>query len=166
MTNSPRMMIQLWPKIQSAIITASSPTSSPSPTQTQWQNEGTCLPWPNGCPNIRLSPANHWTSGGCDVLRITSTAIRGSDLHLYHGSVSGMQPGQTLGAWIYGWVVEKSGPQVTEAKAGDKGGCTRSASHVAAPADAGTITGPNSTRPTQWMLWGQPFGYTHLTGRW
>jgi ferritin-like metal-binding protein YciE len=34
-TNSPGMMTQLWPKIQSAIATASSPTSSPSPTQTQ-----------------------------------------------------------------------------------------------------------------------------------
>ncbi len=29
------------------------------------------------------------------ILRITSTAICGSDLHLYHGTVPGMQPGQT-----------------------------------------------------------------------
>jgi ferritin-like metal-binding protein YciE len=34
-TNSPGMMTQLWPKIQSAIATASSPTSTPSPTQSQ-----------------------------------------------------------------------------------------------------------------------------------
>jgi ferritin-like metal-binding protein YciE len=32
-TNSPGMMAQLWPKIQSAIATASSPTSSPTPAQ-------------------------------------------------------------------------------------------------------------------------------------
>jgi ferritin-like metal-binding protein YciE len=34
-TNSPGMMAQLWPKIQSAVATASSPTSTQSPTQSQ-----------------------------------------------------------------------------------------------------------------------------------
>ena len=34
-TNSPGMLAQLWPKIQSAIASASSPTSSPPPTQSQ-----------------------------------------------------------------------------------------------------------------------------------
>jgi ferritin-like metal-binding protein YciE len=34
-TNSPAMMAQLWPKMQSAIATASSPTSSISPSQSQ-----------------------------------------------------------------------------------------------------------------------------------
>lgn len=33
--------------------------------------------------------------------RVTSTVICGSDLHLYHGTVPGMQPGPTLGR-IYG----------------------------------------------------------------
>ena len=33
--HSPGMMAQLWPKIQSAVATASSPTSSPTPTQSQ-----------------------------------------------------------------------------------------------------------------------------------
>jgi len=34
-TNSPGMMAQLWPQIQAAIASASSPTSSPSPTESQ-----------------------------------------------------------------------------------------------------------------------------------
>jgi len=53
------------------------------------------------------------------VLRITSTAICGSDLHLYHGTVPGMQPGQTLGHEFMG-IVEEVGPHVTEVKVGDK----------------------------------------------
>ena len=53
------------------------------------------------------------------ILRITSTAICGSDLHLYHGTVPGMQPGQTLGHEFMG-IVEETGPLVTEVKVGDK----------------------------------------------
>jgi S-(hydroxymethyl)glutathione dehydrogenase / alcohol dehydrogenase len=53
------------------------------------------------------------------ILRITSTAICGSDLHLYHGTVPGMQPGQTLGHEFMG-IVEETGPLVTEVKEGDK----------------------------------------------
>jgi S-(hydroxymethyl)glutathione dehydrogenase/alcohol dehydrogenase len=53
------------------------------------------------------------------VLRVTSTAICGSDLHLYHGTVPGMQPGQTLGHEFMG-IVEEAGPHVTEVKKGDK----------------------------------------------
>jgi len=34
-TNSPGMMIQLWPQIQAAIASSSSPSSSSSPTQSQ-----------------------------------------------------------------------------------------------------------------------------------
>jgi S-(hydroxymethyl)glutathione dehydrogenase / alcohol dehydrogenase len=36
---------------------------------------------------------------------VTSTVICGSDLHLYHGTVPGMQPGQTLGHEFMGIVV-------------------------------------------------------------
>src|SRR5918911_2016756 len=53
------------------------------------------------------------------ILRITSTAICGSDLHLYHGTVPGMQPGQTLGHEFMG-IVEETGPEVHEVKVGDK----------------------------------------------
>ncbi len=53
------------------------------------------------------------------ILRVTSTAICGSDLHLYHGTVPGMQPGQTLGHEFMG-IVEEVGPNVHEVKTGDK----------------------------------------------
>jgi S-(hydroxymethyl)glutathione dehydrogenase/alcohol dehydrogenase len=53
------------------------------------------------------------------ILRITSTAICGSDLHLYHGTVPGMQPGQTLGHEFMG-IIEEVGPEVHEVKQGDR----------------------------------------------
>ena len=53
------------------------------------------------------------------ILRVTSTAICGSDLHLYHGTVPGRQPGQTLGHEFMG-IVEEAGPEVHEVQVGDK----------------------------------------------
>ena len=53
------------------------------------------------------------------ILRITSTAICGSDLHLYHGTVPGMQPGQTLGHEFMG-IIEEAGPEVHDVKVGDR----------------------------------------------
>lgn len=53
------------------------------------------------------------------ILKITNTAICGSDLHLFHGNVNGMEPGQTLGHEFMG-VVEKAGDRVTEVKKGDR----------------------------------------------
>jgi S-(hydroxymethyl)glutathione dehydrogenase/alcohol dehydrogenase len=53
------------------------------------------------------------------ILRVTSTALCGSDLHLYHGTVAGMEPGQTLGHEFMG-VIEEAGPEVQEVKVGDK----------------------------------------------
>ena len=53
------------------------------------------------------------------ILKITNTAICGSDLHLFHGNVNGMEPGQTLGHEFMG-VVEKAGDMVTEIKEGDR----------------------------------------------
>ncbi|MDQ4057357.1 MAG: alcohol dehydrogenase catalytic domain-containing protein [Thermoproteota archaeon] len=49
--------------------------------------------------------------------RVTSTVICGSDLHLYHDTVPGMQPGQTLGHEFMGIVVveeEETGPEIHE----------------------------------------------------
>jgi len=40
------------------------------------------------------------------ILKVTKTAICGSDLHLYHGTVKGMEPGQTLGHEFMGTVEE------------------------------------------------------------
>ncbi len=53
------------------------------------------------------------------VLKVTRTAICGSDLHLYHGTVKGMEPGQTLGHEFAG-VVDQVGDGVDEVKAGDR----------------------------------------------
>ena len=53
------------------------------------------------------------------ILRVTSTALCGSDLHLYHGTVQGMEPGQTLGHEFMG-IVEEKGSGVDELKIGDR----------------------------------------------
>lgn len=53
------------------------------------------------------------------ILSISSTAICGSDLHLYHGTVEGMEAGQTLGHEFMG-IVEEVGPEVHEVKVGDR----------------------------------------------
>jgi S-(hydroxymethyl)glutathione dehydrogenase/alcohol dehydrogenase len=53
------------------------------------------------------------------ILKVTKTAICGSDLHLFHGNVKGMEPGQTLGHEFVG-VVEKMGDRVEEVREGDR----------------------------------------------
>ena len=53
------------------------------------------------------------------ILKVTKTAICGSDLHLYHGTVEGMEPGQTLGHEFMG-IVEEVGTEVHEVKEGDR----------------------------------------------
>lgn len=53
------------------------------------------------------------------VLKITNTAICGSDLHLFHGNVKAMKPGQILGHEFTG-TIEKAGDRVTEVKEGDR----------------------------------------------
>src|SRR2546423_4746635 len=53
------------------------------------------------------------------ILRITSTAICGSDLHLYDGFIPAMAPGDILGHEFMGEVVEV-GHGVTNLKVGDR----------------------------------------------
>jgi len=53
------------------------------------------------------------------IVRITSTAICGSDLHLYNGYVPTMEKGDILGHEFMGEVVE-TGPGVKNLKAGDR----------------------------------------------
>lgn len=53
------------------------------------------------------------------VLRVTSTAICGSDLHLYRGKVPGLKEGDILGHEFMG-VVEEVGPAVKKLQRGDR----------------------------------------------
>jgi S-(hydroxymethyl)glutathione dehydrogenase/alcohol dehydrogenase len=53
------------------------------------------------------------------IVRVTTTAICGSDLHLYHGTVPGMETGQTVGHEFMG-IVEEVGAEVHEIQKGDR----------------------------------------------
>jgi threonine dehydrogenase-like Zn-dependent dehydrogenase len=53
------------------------------------------------------------------IVEITSTAICGSDLHLYDGYIPTMQPGDILGHEFMGRVVEL-GSEVQTLKVGDR----------------------------------------------
>lgn len=96
------------------------------------------------------------------ILRITSTALCGSDLHLYHGTVPGMQPGQTLGHEFMG-IIEEAGSEVYEVETGDRviipfniacGKCLWCRNNEWSQCDRG------NTRADM----GAAFGYTQLMG--
>jgi threonine dehydrogenase-like Zn-dependent dehydrogenase len=53
------------------------------------------------------------------LLRVTATAICGSDLHLYRGKVPGLKDGDILGHEFMG-IVEETGPDVRSVKRGDR----------------------------------------------
>jgi threonine dehydrogenase-like Zn-dependent dehydrogenase len=53
------------------------------------------------------------------IIRVTTTAICGSDLHLYHGTIPGLLPGSVIGHEYVG-VVEEVGPQVSAFRPGDR----------------------------------------------
>lgn len=53
------------------------------------------------------------------IVKVTSTAICGSDLHLIHGRVKGMYDGYVLGHETMG-IVEEAGKDVTAVKKGDR----------------------------------------------
>src|SRR5829696_5706214 len=105
------------------------------------------------------------------IVKITSTAICGSDLHLLQAYVPAMMPGDILGHEFMGEVVEV-GPQVKNLKAGDRvvvpfpiacGVCSACQKEMYSLCE--------NTNPNAWMaekLWGHAgagiFGYSHLTG--
>jgi threonine dehydrogenase-like Zn-dependent dehydrogenase len=105
------------------------------------------------------------------IVRITSTAICGSDLHLYNGFVPSMEKGDILGHEFMGEVVEV-GRSVRNLKPGDRvvvpfpiacGACAMCRQDLFSLCE--------NSNPNAWMaekLWGHSpcgiFGYSHLTG--
>ncbi|MBV9081356.1 MAG: glutathione-dependent formaldehyde dehydrogenase [Acidobacteriaceae bacterium] len=105
------------------------------------------------------------------IVKITSTAICGSDLHLYNGFVPTMESGDILGHEFMGEVVEV-GPAVKNLRKGDRvvvpfpiacGSCFMCRRTLFACCE--------NSNPNAWMaekMWGHPlagiFGYSHLTG--
>jgi threonine dehydrogenase-like Zn-dependent dehydrogenase len=105
------------------------------------------------------------------IVRITSTAICGSDLHLYDGYVPTMESGDVLGHEFMGEVVE-TGPAVKNLRTGDRVvvpfpiSCGR-----CAMCQMQLFSCCENSNPNAWMaekLWGHSpagiFGYSHLLG--
>ena len=105
------------------------------------------------------------------IIRVTSTAICGSDLHLYDGFIPSMAAGDILGHEFMGEVVD-TGPAVANLEVGDRvvvpfaiacGGCGFCRRGAFALCD--------NSNPNAWMcekLYGASgaglFGYSHLYG--
>ena len=105
------------------------------------------------------------------IIKITSTAICGSDVHLYHGYMAGMQSGDVIGHEPMGEVVEV-GNAVTKLRKGDRvvvpftiscGSCFFCERHLYSLCDE---SNPNADQAAKVM--GQSpaglFGYSHLLG--
>jgi threonine dehydrogenase-like Zn-dependent dehydrogenase len=105
------------------------------------------------------------------IVRITSTAICGSDLHLYNGFVPTMQEGDIVGHEFMGEVME-TGPGVQNLKVGDR-------VVVPFPISCGSCffcqqkmySLCENSNPNSWLaekMWGHSpagiFGYSHLLG--
>ena len=112
------------------------------------------------------------------ILRVTATAICGSDLHLYRGKVPGMEDGDILGHEFMG-IVEDAGPAVTRLKRGDRvivpfvvacGSCFFCAKGLQAACErtnpqTGTLDGRGALLNKKDLRSGAAlFGYTHLYG--
>ncbi len=105
------------------------------------------------------------------IVRVTSTAICGSDLHLYDGFVLSLEHGDILGHEFMGEVVEV-GSEVDNLRVGDRvvvpfpiacGSCSQ--------CQAGNYSLCENSNPNAWMaekLWGYSpagiYGYSHLLG--
>ena len=105
------------------------------------------------------------------IVRITSTAICGSDLHLYNGFVPTMEKGDILGHEFMGEVVEV-GPGVRNLKVGDRVVVPFPISCGACLAcQAGMFSLCENSNPNAWiaekLLGHSPagiFGYSHMLG--
>jgi threonine dehydrogenase-like Zn-dependent dehydrogenase len=106
------------------------------------------------------------------VLRVTATAICGSDLHIYRGKIPDMKAGDILGHEFMG-IVEAVGRGVTRLRPGDRvvvpftiscGDCFFCQRSLFAACEStnpgrGAILNKKSTRPGAGL-----FGYSHLYG--
>ena len=74
-----------------------------------------------GTKNVRVEsvPDPQILNARDAIIKITSTAICGSDLHLYNGFIPTMQRGDVLGHEFMGEVVE-IGPRVKNLAVGDR----------------------------------------------
>jgi threonine dehydrogenase-like Zn-dependent dehydrogenase len=120
---------------------------------------------------VETVPDPRILSDGDAIVKVTSTAICGSDLHLYNGLIPSMQKGDVLGHEFMGEVVE-TGPAVKKLKVGDRvvvpfpiacGQCTMCHEKLFALCE--------NSNPNAWMaeaLWGHSpsglFGYSHILG--
>lgn len=106
------------------------------------------------------------------IIKITSTAICGSDLHLYDGVIPGVMPGDILGHEFMGEVVEtgkdstlKKGQRVVVPFTIACGGCFHCKVQQYSACDN---SNPAEKQDMSAALYGQPmsglFGYSHLTG--
>jgi threonine dehydrogenase-like Zn-dependent dehydrogenase len=105
------------------------------------------------------------------IVRVTQTAICGSDLHLFNGFIPTMERGDVLGHEFMGEVVEV-GPAVNNLKPGDRvvvpfpiacGNCAMCQMSLYAACE--------NSNPNAWMaelLWGHSpagiYGYSHMLG--
>jgi threonine dehydrogenase-like Zn-dependent dehydrogenase len=105
------------------------------------------------------------------IVRVTSTAICGSDLHLFNGFIPTLESGDVLGHEFMGEVMEV-GPDVKNLKPGDRvvvpfpiacGRCRSCREHNYSLCE--------NSNPNAWMaekLWGYSpsglFGYSHMLG--
>ena len=106
------------------------------------------------------------------IIKITSTAICGSDLHLYDGVIPAVRPGDILGHEFMGEVVEigrdstlKKGQRVVVPFTISCGGCFHCKQQQYSACDN---SNPAEKQDMSATLYGQPmsalFGYSHLTG--
>jgi threonine dehydrogenase-like Zn-dependent dehydrogenase len=121
---------------------------------------------------VKIRPRPMLTDPSDVILRVTTSCICGSDLHMYMGAMPGMKSGDVVGHEFMG-VVEAVGPEVKSVHEGDRvvaafdiacGQC--SACHRK------DFSGCDSTNPSkeQELMYNDRtcgmFGYSHMTGGW
>lgn len=104
------------------------------------------------------------------IIRITSTTICGSDLHLYHGSIPAMRKGDILGHECMG-IVDEVGSEVKDVAVGDRvvvSACIADGTCWFCRQGFPSACEGTNESPIMDKLYGSSsagiFGYSHLTG--